>query len=150
MTNTDTDTFTFTDREAFVWLGFRRDASLAFRVELPRDKTETLRILEAVGSYNRFRPDEAFAVIDGWYEYVARFAIAREGSVALYATFPHYQHQALNREPRIGGWLEPNPVPVTAGACEVFAQGLMHDLRDIGADELSYNPSTRTVRAWWD
>ena len=50
---TTTDVTTFTDKEAFVWLGFRRDTSLDFRLTLPYDKEEAKRVIEAVDCYNR-------------------------------------------------------------------------------------------------
>jgi len=140
---------TFTSMEAFVWLGFHHDVSLDFRVRMPNDKAGAKRVLGAVGCYNSFDPGKAFEVIDGWWDFVMRFELAREGSVALYATFPMYQHQALG-EGTQGVWLTRDMVPVTTDACRVFAGQLGSELEDIGADEVTYDASARVLWAWWD
>ncbi len=140
---------TFTSLDAFVWLGFHHDVSLDFRVKLPNDKDAAKTTLEAAGCYNLFEPAKAFEVIDGWWEYVMRFELAREGSVALYATFPWYQHQALGSTTE-GFWLSRDAVPVATETCKVFADQLAVELADIGACETSYDTALRTLRAWWD
>lgn len=147
---TATEVQTFTDREAFVWLGFRRDASLDFKVTLPRDWDEARRIVAAVPCYNAFDPEEAWRIIDGWRQYVMRVEIAREGSPALYFTFPVYMHQTLDNTEAHGIWLTRDMEPVGTETCRVFAAQLAVDLTDAGACETSYDPSARVLRAWWD
>ena len=117
---------TFTDREALVWLAFRRDAALSLRVRLPRDRDEARRILEAVGCRNRFNPAEAWRIVDGWWEWTASVELALEGSPALYLR--------LNAD---------NPLP------RLVPQRCL-ELEDAGANEIDYKQQTRTVRAWWD
>ena len=141
---------TMSDLDAFVWLGFHRDTSLHFRVTLPRDKAAARTTLNAAGCYNRFDPDEAYAIVDGWSEYLMRVELAREGSVALYLTFPWYQHQAIGAGSAVGAWLNRDNIPVPTETARVFAAQLAAELTDIGADETTYDPQTRTLRARWD
>lgn len=112
----------FTDLEAFVWLGFHRDTCTEFRVRLPRDKREARRTVMAVPCYNRFDPVEAWRIIDGYWDSLTGVELAREGSVALYFRVD----------------------------ADTTADVLRRDLRDEHADETSYDPETRVVRAWWD
>ena len=148
---TTTDVTTFTDKEAFVWLGFRRDTSLDFRLTLPYDKQEAKRVIEAVDCYNRFQPDEAWGIIDGWWEVMMAVDLAREGSVALYFRFPWTERQYLSHRETSKNlpfsWAQTR---VPAEKCVDWATTLTSDLLDAGADEISYDRETRTLRAWWD
>ena len=122
------DTETITDLEAFVMLGFRYDTSCDFRVTLPRDREQARRVLGAVGCYNRFEPDEAWAIADGWWRHVTHVELARDRGVNL--TF----HLCPgSRESRLE-----------------HAVMLRRELRDIGAYETTCNLVTGTVGAWWD
>ena len=135
--------------EAFVRSGL--EVSTDWRVTLPDDLHDARRILEAVGTYNRFDPRNAFCLVDGYRECLMAVDLAREGSIALYFRFPWCERQKLTNREAVEN------LPYTWGAERIttdetgrLARMLMRDLREDKADDISWDPATRTVRAWWD
>lgn len=148
---TTVDVTPYTTLRAFVHLGFQEDCSLDFRVTLPRVKDEARLVVEAVGCYNRFRPEAAWAIIDGWWEHLMAVDLAREGSPVLSFRFPWTERQLLVNTDGIRwplySWGETR---LNATVIDQWVQCLRRELEDEHADEIRYDPNARVLMARWE
>lgn len=128
------------DLETFVRLGVAGDGvSLHWRVTLPVELEAARRILETAGPYNAFDPGEAFDLVVSFADHVSSVELAREYSMALYFTLPHWRHQTISAPREPGQWLTPAdedrvPDHETRNTTTILERNLI----DMGASEISW------------
>lgn len=116
--------------------------ALEFKTEglTPEEASEVAKV---VSSYNEYKGKDVASAILKLRGKVSSVEFGRENSPVLYVHIPYWTHQ-------VAGSKEISGRPLTESEGKANVDFVMSVLKKVKPDELGYDSSTNTIRAWWD